>query len=168
MYKRQTQYGSRSSIEFTAVGATIQGALGFAIGAGTTGRDVQGTLDGATASGSGRKLTATTGDATGLAVDVLGGATGARGKVSLSDGIAQRLDTLLGDTLGGEGPLQTRTESLSRQIDQIGDERDRLDVRMSSLEARYKTQFASMDKLVSRLTSTGSYLTQQLASLSGN
>lgn len=162
------QYGSSSSIEFTAVGTTIQGALGFAIGAGTTGRDVQGTLDGAVASGSGRKLTGTTGDATGLAVDILGGATGARGKVSLSDGIAQRLDTLLGDTLGGEGPLQTRTESLSRQIDQIGDERDRLDVRMSALEARYKTQFASMDKLVSRLTSTGSYLTQQLASLSGN
>lgn len=161
-----TQYGSSSSVEFTAVGANVQGVLGFAVGAGTTGKDVQGTLDGAVATGSGRKLTGTTGDATGLSVDVLGGATGARGKVSFSDGIAQRLDTLLSDTLGGEGPLQTRTESLGRQIDQIGDERDRLDLQMSALEARYKTQFASMDKLVSRLNSTGSYLTQQLASLS--
>lgn len=80
--------------------------------------------------------------------------------------MAQRLDSLLSDVLGGDGPLQTRTDSLSKQIDQIGDERDRLDLRMSALEARYKTQFAAMDKLVSRLTSTGSYLTQQLASLS--
>lgn len=159
-------YGASSSVEFTAVGANIQGVLGFAVGAGTSGRDVQGTLDGAAATGSGRKLTGASGDATGVSVDVLGGATGARGKVSLSDGMAQRLDSLLSDVLGGDGPLQTRTDSLSKQIDQIGDERDRLDLRMSALEARYKTQFAAMDKLVSRLTSTGSYLTQQLASLS--
>jgi flagellar hook-associated protein 2 len=113
-------------------------------------------------------LTGTGGGSTGISVEVLGGATGARGKISLSDGVAQQLDSLLTDVLGSEGPLNSRTESLNKQMDQIDDERDKLDVRMSALEARYKAQFTAMDLLVSRLTATGNYLTQQLSSSSSS
>ncbi len=159
------RYGANSTIEFTAVDNSIHSTLGFQVGAGTTGQDVQGSLDGVAATGSGHRLTGSSGNTTGLSADVLGGAIGARGKVSLSDGIAQQLDSLLSDVLGSAGPLDSRTGSLNKQMKEIGDERDRLGVRLSALEARYKSQFAAMDRLVSQLTATGSYLTQQLAGL---
>jgi flagellar hook-associated protein 2 len=38
---------------------------------------------------------------------------------------------------------------------------------MESLEKRYRAQFTALDKLVSQLTATGNYLTQQLANLPG-
>jgi len=142
--------------------------LKLSVGAGTVGQDAQGTIDGVAATGSGRTLTATSGSAAGISVEVLGGATGARGTVSLSDGIAQRLDNLLTDVLGSDGPLNSRTETLNKQVDQVGDERDKLDIRMSALEARYQAQFTAMDLLVSQLTATSNYLTQQLAGLSSS
>ncbi|MCK7510348.1 MAG: flagellar filament capping protein FliD [Desulfobacterales bacterium] len=98
----------------------------------------------------------------------MGGTTGERGKVSLSDGLAQRLDNLLSDVLGGDGPLSGRTESLNKQVDRLGDEREKLNTRMASLEERYRAQFMAMDKLVSQLTATGNYLTQQLNSTNNN
>ncbi|MFO1372901.1 MAG: flagellar filament capping protein FliD [Candidatus Competibacteraceae bacterium] len=159
-------YGSSSSVEFTAVGANVQSTLGFTVGVGTAGQDAQGAIDGVAATSSGRKLTGTSGGSTGISVEVLGGTTGTRGKVSLSDGIAQQLDNLLTDVLGSDGPLSSRTESLNKQVDQLGDERDKLDVRMTALEARYKAQFTAMDLLVSQLTSTSNYLTKQLYSSS--
>ena len=159
-------YGASSSIEFTAANAT----LGFGTGtAGSTpGKDVQGTIGGSEATGSGRKLTGAGGGATGIALEVLGGSAGERGKVSLSDGLAQRLDNLLNDVLSGDGPLNGRTESLNKQVDRLGDEREKLDTRMSSLESRYRAQFMAMDKLVSQLTATGNYLTQQLSASSSS
>lgn len=99
---------------------------------------------------------------------MLGGSAGERGKVSLSDGLAQRLDNLLNDVLSGDGPLNGRTESLNKQVDRLGDEREKLDTRMTSLESRYRAQFMAMDKLVSQLTATGNYLTQQLSASSSS
>lgn len=159
-------YGASSSVEFTAVGTNTQATLGFGVGAGTAGRDVQGAIGGAEATGAGRKLTGTGGGATGISVEVLGGATGERGKVSLSDGLAQRLDNLLSDVLGSDGPLGGRTESLNKQVERLDGEREKLDTRMTALEARYRAQFLAMDKLVSQLTATGNYLTQQLSNSS--
>ncbi len=157
-------FGSTSTVEFTAANA----ALGVSAVAGTAGRDAQGTIGGVEATGSGRKLTGTGGGATGIAVEVLGGAAGERGKVSLSDGLAQRLDNLLNDLLGGDGPLGGRTESLNKQVDRLGEEREKLDTRMTALEKRYRAQFMAMDKLVSQLTATGNYLVQQLGNASNS
>ena len=98
----------------------------------------------------------------------MGGGTGDRGKVSLSDGLAQRLDNLLSDILGGDGPLSDRIDSLNKQVSGIDDQRKTLDDRMTSLEKRYRAQFMAMDKLVGQLTATSNYLTQQFNSLSGS
>ncbi|MGB2682772.1 MAG: flagellar filament capping protein FliD [Candidatus Competibacter sp.] len=166
------RYGASSSIEFTTANTT----LGFSAAdydpvaktGPVKGQDVQGAIGGAEATGSGRKLTGASGGATGIALEVLGGNTGERGRVSLSDGLAQRLDNLLNDVLGGDGPLNSRTQSLNKQVDRLGDERDKLDMRMTSLEARYRAQFMAMDKLVSQLTATGNYLNQQLGGLANS
>ncbi len=157
-------YGSSSMIQFTTTNAT----LGVSAAAGTAGQDAQGTIGGAEATGSGRKLTGTSGGATGISVEVMGGATGERGKISLSDGLAQRLDNLLSDILGSDGPLNGRTESLNKQVDRLDDEREKLDTRMTALEARYKAQFMAMDTLVGQLTATGNYLTQQFSNSSNS
>lgn len=161
-------YGAASNVEFTAVGASTQATLGFGVGAGTAGRDVQGTLGDNPATGTGRKLTGSEGGAKGISVEVLGGVVGDRGKVSLSDGLAQRLDNLLSDLLGGDGPLSDRIDNLSKQVDRIDDQRKTLDDRMTALEKRYRAQFTAMDKLVSQLTATGNYLTQQFKSMSAS
>ncbi|MBL8259489.1 MAG: flagellar filament capping protein FliD [Candidatus Competibacteraceae bacterium] len=155
------RYGASSTIEFTAVGAGASGAIGASVGAGEAGEDVQGSVGGVAATGSGRRLTAT-GSAAGLAIEVSGGAVGDRGKVSLTDGLASRLDNLLTDILASDGPLSGRTESLNKQMKNLGNEREAVDRRMDVMEARYRAQFTAMDQLVSQLSATGSFLTQQL------
>lgn len=83
-------------------------------------------------------------------------------------GVAQRLDKVLTNMLGGDGPLASRTDSLNRQIKDIGGQREALDLRMTALEARYLKQFSAMDQLVSGLNNTSSYLASQLAGLSSS
>ena len=161
-------YGSASTVEFTAVGASTQATLGFSVGAGVAGQDVQGTIGGADATGAGRKLTGTGSGAAGLAVEVIGGATGDRGTVSLSDGLATRLDNLLSGLLGGNSPLTARTNSLNQQVARIDDQRTTLNDRMTALEKRYSAQFQAMDALVGQLTTTSNYLTQQFSSNSSS
>jgi flagellar hook-associated protein 2 len=43
-----------------------------------------------------------------------------------------------------------------------------LEFRLSTIEKRYRAQFTALDTLVSSLQTTGSYLSQQLASLNNN
>ena len=81
---------------------------------------------------------------------------------SLTDGLASRLDNLLTDILASDGPLSGRTESLNKQMKSLGNEREAVDRRMDVMEARYRAQFTAMDQLVSQLSATGSFLTQQL------
>ena len=82
-------------------------------------------------------------------------------------GLAKRLDSILGNYLSSSGSLTARVDGLSKQIDDIGDQRTKLSTRLADLEARYRKQFTAMDKLLGQLTATGSYLTQQLANLPG-
>lgn len=84
-----------------------------------------------------------------------------------SNGIAAKLDQQLDGLLKSDGPLNSRTTAINKQIDQIGDQREILNRRIESLETRYRTQFTALDQLVSQLTTTGNYLTQQLANLPG-
>lgn len=165
-----SSYGSNSAVEFTAVGTTTEATLGFSAGVGvkTAGLDAQGTIGGANATGSGRKLTGTGGGATGLAVEVVGGTTGDRGEVLLSDGLAARLDTMLTNLLGKNSPLTARTDSLNQQVERISDQRTTLNERMTALEKRYSAQFQAMDALVSQLSATSNYLAQQFTNNSSN
>jgi len=155
-------YGSTSTVEITQANT----ALGLTATAGVAGLNVAGQLGGVAATGSGRTLTSARGPAAGIAVDVLGGAAvpagSPRGTISLSDGVAQRLDDLIGGFLDSDGMLSHRTDSLSRQVAHLTDQRTALGKRMDALQARYLAQFTAMDGLVARLNATSSYLTQQL------
>lgn len=81
------------------------------------------------------------------------------------DGLAERLDGLIGSYLESGGILDARTKGVQGRLERIEDSREALERRMSALEARYQKQFAAMDALVGQLQTTGSFLTQQLSSL---
>jgi flagellar hook-associated protein 2 len=80
-------------------------------------------------------------------------------------GIAARTFAGLETALSGEGALSSRTETLNRQAREIGLEREAVDRRMETVEARYQAQFSALDRLLAQLQSTSSFLTQQLSTL---
>ncbi|MCL1076623.1 flagellar hook protein FliD [Parashewanella spongiae] len=65
------------------------------------------------------------------------------------------------------GLLDSRDESLDRQVDRIGDSREALDRKMVSLQARLTQQYNAMDLLVGSLSQQSADLTNRLNSLPG-
>ncbi|HCO44537.1 MAG TPA: hypothetical protein DCZ11_07445 [Gammaproteobacteria bacterium] len=68
---------------------------------------------------------------------------------------------------GSDGLIKARTDGIDRRLRDISDQRNALDRRLASLEDRYLAQFYALDGLISQLTATGNFLTQQLATLPG-
>ncbi len=90
------------------------------------------------------------------------------GKLFTSEnGLSKRFDDMLTNYLSSDGGLSSRTKSINKQISDIDDQRNRLDVRMADLQKRLLKQFTAMDNMLGQLSATGSYLTQQLANLPG-
>ena len=67
----------------------------------------------------------------------------------------------LAGTLAEGGSIDSRTSGIQANIKRLGDQQTRLEDRMSSIEARYRNQFAALDKAMSSMTATQSYLTSQ-------
>ncbi|MGH8671483.1 MAG: flagellar filament capping protein FliD [Burkholderiales bacterium] len=133
----------------------------------TAGLDVAGTLGGQTATGSGQFLTGGAGSAAeGLQIQINGGSTGDRGVISHSQGYAYQLDKLLQGFLSTNGAIDSRTRGITRSIDSIADRREVFNRRLVDVELHLRAQFASLDTLISKLTQTGNFLTQQLQNLS--
>lgn len=80
-------------------------------------------------------------------------------------GYAWQLDVLTGKILSPVGQLVDRTNSVSQSIKDIGTRRDIINARLVGTEQRYRNQFNALDTLVASMTTTSSFLTQQLAAL---
>lgn len=130
----------------------------------TAGTDIAGTIGGVAATGSGYTLTGT-GAASGLAIKIDGGATGDRGVVSFGQGYAYQLDKLISRMLEPDSLIDGRLEGISSSIDDIGDRREAMALRLESTEKRLRAQFTALDTLMSRMQQTSSFLSQQLANL---
>jgi len=156
-------YGTVSSITTAASNAT----LGLLNGTATTGVDVVGTIGGGSATGSGQVLTGT-GDAAGLAVNVTGTALNSRGTITYNRGYAFLADQSLTVLLDSKtGAVSASIDGTQAGVTRITEQRAELDKRITSLEARYRKQFSALDALVSKLQSTGSFLTSALSTFSG-
>ncbi len=128
-----------------------------------------GTINGAAATGTGQHLTGATGSVTeGLKIQIMGGATGARGTLNFSRGYAYQLDTLASSFLNSTGPITGRTDGINKTIKDIGNQRDALNRRLVDVETRYRAQFTALDTMISSMNNTSSFLTQQLANLPKN
>ncbi|GAB5477301.1 MAG: hypothetical protein Marn2KO_07680 [Marinobacter nauticus] len=157
-------FGSSSNVSILSVenGA----ALGLSAKTGTLGKDVAGTVNGQEATGDGRVLTVTgAGGAKGMQLQVAGYKDGDLGRVNFIEGIGEQAVNLVTDIVGADGILDAKTDSLSRDLERIQEERIRLEDRIASYRERLVSQFTAADSLISQLNSTGDYLTQQLAAL---
>ncbi len=154
-------YGSASTVELSSIENATD--LGLALGAGTDGLDVAGTIGGVVATGIGQKLTGT-GDATGLQLQIQGG-IGDRGSVNFTNGLASQLNDLINTFLGSGGIIETRTTGFSAGVDEINEQREALNLHLASFEKRLVARFGALDILVAQLQQTSNFLTQQLASL---
>lgn len=159
-----SSFGSSSNVNITS-GNGATDAFGAVSVAGTAGVNVAGTFGGLAGSGSGQYLTGAGDGPEGLKVLVQGGATGVRGAVSFSQGIAYQLDKLVSKLLASTGPITSRTDGVNKAIKDIGNQRTKLNLRMIDIEKRTRAQFTRLDTLISNMTKTSNYLTQQLANL---
>jgi len=160
------KYGSGSTVLVS--GGTAELTLGLDGDTPSDGVDVGGTIGGATASGSGQILTASGGDATGLAVAVNGGILGSRGTLHYSQGYAAALNKWAGSILDGDSIISARTDGIDRSIKDIGKRRTEFEARLVNMEKRYRAQFVALDSMLASMNNTSNYLTQQLANLPGS
>jgi flagellar hook-associated protein 2 len=80
-----------------------------------------------------------------------------------TDGVATRVWDVLERALRADGQVAARTTSLQATQRTLARDTEALDVRMQSVERRYREQFIAMDKLLAGLQSTSSYLAQNLS-----
>lgn len=159
-------YGSNSRVELTGISPSLSRITGLTPGKGEPGENVAGRLGSLGGRGNGRQLEGM-GRAEGLTIKVEGDQIGNRGQVIFSNGVAARLDELLGSVLDEDGILTVRTEGFNDRLQSIGEEREKLARRLAETEERYIKEFTAMDKTVGKMKATSKYLSQQLSSLPG-
>lgn len=151
-----SSYGSTSRVAFTAVGDDMVD-LGIAVGNGTAGSDVAGTVDGVAAFGHGNVLLPALGSkAEGLSMKIAPGATG--GTITFSRGLAGQLDTLINDFVKSSGLIKERENSINKNIAKVKEDTVTLDRRSEAYRARLQAQFSAMEMIVRSLKSTGTFL----------
>lgn len=91
--------------------------------------------------------------------------SGVSAMFSSDNGIAARLYTKATDRLSGTAALATRNANLDAQTKQLKTESAALEVRLATIEARYRKQFSALDSLLMGMQTTSNYLQQQLANL---
>jgi len=160
-------YGSISQAAVT--GGSAKDSLFGAAPVVTAGVDIAGSINGATASGSGQTLTGAAGDASeGLALRIAGGTLGARGNAAFSQGYASRISQYIDSALGDDGSLKARTNGIDTSIKLLDQRQEQLEARLVQIEKRYRAQFSALDTMLSSMNSTSAFLTQQLANLPGS
>jgi flagellar hook-associated protein 2 len=83
------------------------------------------------------------------------------------NGLMVRLDKNVNEYLKTNGVFDQRTKALQGTLNNIDDQREALDLRISKVQERLVARYTAMDQLVSRLQKTSESLTNQLASLPG-
>ncbi|HEY0891788.1 MAG TPA: flagellar filament capping protein FliD [Cellvibrio sp.] len=149
-------YGSSSKVGFTAVGADMAD-LGIAVGAGTNGSDVGGTVGGVAAFGYGNVLLPAIGSkAEGLSMTVQPGTTS--GTITFSRGFSGGMTSLINDFLKTSGLIKERETNIGKDITKVEKDEEALNRRSDAYRARLMSQFQAMESIVRSLNSTGDFL----------
>ncbi len=158
-----SQYGSTSNVSISGNGAS---SLVGSSPTSVTGQDVQGTINGVAATGSGQNLYGATGTAVdGLTVKVAGGAVGSRGTVSVQRGYAAQLNTVMTSLLSSTGMVQNETDAINSSLTSLASRISTMQTQLNAKQALYYTQFNTLSALVASMTNTSTYLTTQLAAI---
>jgi len=136
---------------------------------GNISQNFTGTINGVAATGSSTGLKGAPGDdSEGLSLKISGTTTGDYGTVTFTKGYAALLDEFINNILDDDGILATKTEGFNSSIKSLDTQSERLNTRMSVIEARYRAQYSKLDTLISSMNTTSSFLTQQIAAIQSN
>ena len=80
--------------------------------------------------------------------------------------VGSAFDSSLNQIVGISGSIANSTNSLNSMVKDVQKRQDALQLQLTAIEARYRQQFSNLDTLMSSMSSTSTYLTQQLSALS--
>lgn len=78
-----------------------------------------------------------------------------------NNGITQRMAALASAALNFDGSLNSKQTSLRATIDRNGDDQDKINLRLVSVEARMRASYTALDKSMAKLTGLQNYVNQQ-------
>lgn len=85
------------------------------------------------------------------------------------DGYGTRLNNLLsGMIFGNNSLMNSRIDGINSSIKDINNQITKENSRLADIESRYTSQFSALDTLLSNMSTTSSFLTQQLDAISAN
>jgi flagellar hook-associated protein 2 len=82
-----------------------------------------------------------------------------------NEGIAVRFSEALHSIVTFGGLIANRTDGIAASIKSIGQSRDSFNLRLVQIEARYRAQFTALDSVMSSMSRTSQFLSQQLPRL---
>ena len=159
-----TKYGSSSNVNVNSATGDMSADLKIAVGNGSAGRDVSGTVNGVVGFGLGQVLLPKVGEP-GAGLSVIVGENATTTTVNFSRGVGGQLNEIINNFLQSNGLLDKREEKLERDITGLEGEEERLDRRMSAYEERLMQQFIAMENILNGLNSSGSFLDNLFKSL---
>ncbi len=80
-------------------------------------------------------------------------------------GYAFRLSAVLDNIIDSDGLIDAKEDGINAQIDDVQDAQVDLQFRLETIEARYRAQYGALDTLMTNLSTTSSFLDQQLSLL---
>ena len=83
-------------------------------------------------------------------------------------GYGYQMDVIIGKILSPVGILVDRTNSFGKSVKDIGVQRDTINERLETVEKRYRAQYTALDTMIAKMTTTSTFLTQQLAAMAAN
>jgi len=163
-------YGAAAGFEiaFAAGGADGTAQLGIAAGV-YAGADVQGTIGGIAATGSGAQLIGATDSAVDGLIVTWTGDTGDAGTVTFSRGVASIVENAARLMLGsGNGSIEMLTASLDRSITQYNERIDSLEARLERRREALIRRFTAMEQALAAAQNQSAWLTAQFNQLSSS
>lgn len=82
-------------------------------------------------------------------------------------GFAARVSERIDGYIDSDGLIAGRTEGINNSIKRIDKQRESLELRLEQTEKRFRAQFTALDSIIASMTTTSSFLSQQLANLPG-
>lgn len=159
------QYGSSPgfTVGFTAGGADGTGQLGTA-GGSYHGLDIQGTIGGNAATGTGRTLVGAAGSVVeGLTVSYSGTDLGDIGSTSVTLGMGALMQRSLDSWLDANvGTLDLKKQSLTNRNTALEDRALQIDARLDRRRENLLKQYAAMETAIAKLQSSSSSITAML------
>lgn len=79
----------------------------------------------------------------------------------LATKMSNTLDSMLSTSTGKAGVIQNAKDGINKTLKSLSERYDSMEASIDATMARYKTQFTQLDVLMTKMTNTANYLTQQ-------